>query len=213
MKIIDLSHKVSSTMPVYPGTECPEISTPCTIENNGFVEKKITMYSHTGTHVDAPAHLTKDAATLDQIPLNHYIGKTSVLNLSQINNPTIETKDLASFQDFFEKSEFILLFTGWSKLWNKAAYFENYPVLTIEAAKWVTRFNLKGIGIDMISMDRLDSHSFPIHKIFLKKNIIIIENLTNLEHIPDTSFIFSCFPLKIAHADGSPVRAVALIED
>lgn len=59
MKIVDLSHTISPDMPAYPGTEQPIFKIGRTIENDGFLEKEITLYSHTGTHIDAPAHLIK----------------------------------------------------------------------------------------------------------------------------------------------------------
>jgi kynurenine formamidase len=55
-------------MPVYPGTEPPEFLVPCTIAVDGFTEKKLTLYSHTGTHMDAPAHILEGAPTLDHLP-------------------------------------------------------------------------------------------------------------------------------------------------
>ena len=66
MKVIDLTHIISAGMPVYPGTEGPKISQATTIEAEGFAEKLITMYSHTGTHMDAPGHIVAGARTLDQ---------------------------------------------------------------------------------------------------------------------------------------------------
>ena len=75
MKIIDLTHSISPRMPVYPGTEPPIFIQGCSIDEIGFLEKKITLYSHTGTHIDAPAHLIKGSKTLDQLPVEHFQGR------------------------------------------------------------------------------------------------------------------------------------------
>jgi len=75
MKIIDLTHSISPNMPVYPGTEPPVFITGCSIDDISFLEKKITLYSHTGTHMDAPAHLIKGSKTLDLLPIEHFYGK------------------------------------------------------------------------------------------------------------------------------------------
>ena len=80
----------------------------------------------------------------------------------------------------------------------------------MEAAKWLCHFKLKGVGVDAISVDEINSNHFPIHHILLKNDTVIIENLKNLDLIAVIPFIFSCFPLKFEEADGSPVRAVAL---
>ena len=83
MKIVDLSYTVSPDMPVYPGTEQPVFIDACSIEETGFREKKITMYSHTGTHIDAPSHLIKDANTLDFLGIEHFYGSALMLDFEK----------------------------------------------------------------------------------------------------------------------------------
>jgi kynurenine formamidase len=64
--------------------------------------------------------------------------------------------------------------------------------------------------VDALSVDELEAADLPIHKILLER-MLIIENLTNLDKLPKTGFIFSCLPLKLENADASPVRAVAIL--
>ena len=210
MNIIDLSHTISSHMPVYPGTDPPSITTGCTIEEDGFLEKKIIMFSHTGTHMDAPAHMIKDSKALDQFSIDHFYGKALLVDVSTSNKPMIEINDLKSIDNILRQHEFLLIRTGWSHHWGEDSYFIGYPVLTIEAVEWLSQFNLKGFGVDAISVDGSGSENFPVHRILLKNDAVIIENLKNLDLIPVHSFTFACFPLKYAEADGAPVRAVAL---
>ena len=68
MKVIDLTHVIAADMPVYPGTEPPRLESANTYEANGFKETLLTMSSHTGTHMDPPAHLFPGRTTLDQFP-------------------------------------------------------------------------------------------------------------------------------------------------
>ncbi len=211
MRIVDLTHTVSADMPVYPGTEQPVFLTRNCHEEAGFLEKKITLSSHTGTHVDAPAHLVKDAETLDSLAIDHFHGRALMVNVERFASKTIETSDLEFYAKELEKVDFLLLHTGWSKYWGEEEYFSNYPVLSVAAANWLHKFQLKGIGLDNISADAADSTDFPVHKALLQKNIIIVENLTNLSFLSDSLFSFSCFPIKFASADGSPVRAVAYV--
>lgn len=209
MKIIDLTHIVSPDMPVYPGTEQPQFITGCSLEKDGFLEKIITLYSHTGTHIDAPAHLLENQKTLDSLPIDHFYGSALMLNLENLPSCIIELRDLAPYLKDIEQIDFLLIHTGWSKYWGSDKYFSGYHVLSPEAASWLTKFQLKGLGLDTISADSADTSSYPIHKILLQKEIIIIENLCNLNTLPSDYFDFSCFPVKFENADGSPVRAVA----
>jgi len=212
MEIVDLSHTISPDMPVYPGTEPPTFSTACTIDGIGFTEKKITLYSHTGTHMDAPSHIIPGAKTLDQMPPDRFMGKGAVIDLGVNEGSTIDIELLKVHQSRIERCEFLLFHTGWGDLWGKKAYLKGYPVLSHEAATWLAGFPLKGIGADTISADEAESAAFPIHTLFLERDIVVIENLTNLKALPNMEFIFMCFPLKIEEADGSPVRAVALVD-
>ncbi len=212
MKIIDLTHSISPNMPVYPGTEPPVFITGCSIDDIGFLEKKITLYSHTGTHMDAPAHLIKGSKTLDLLPIEHFYGKAFLLNFANIKSQTIGIKELEPHQDTIKQVEFLLIHTGWSQYWGTEKYFSDYHVLSLEAADWLSRFGLRGFGLDAISVDEANTQYFPVHKAFLQNDTIIIENLTNLEKLPCNQFIFSCFPLSFEDADGSPVRAVAFIQ-
>lgn len=212
MKLVDLTHPISPNMPVYPGTEPPVFTTGCSIDEIGFLEKKITLYSHTGTHVDAPAHLIKGHNTLDMLAIEHFHGPALMLNFDNFTDKNIGVKELEPFQDKIKKVEFLLLHTGWSKYWGSEKYFTNYTVLSLEAANWLSSFGLKGFGLDTISADTADTEDYHVHKALLQKNTIIIENLTNLVDLPCSQFDFSCFPLSFEDADGSPVRAVAFIQ-
>ncbi len=211
IKTVDLTHPITEGMPVYPGTDPPVLRKECTIEKTGFCEKKIILYSHTGTHMDAPAHLIEGAGTLDTFPVSKFYGGAFILDCTAVQNSTIELKDLEPYHSNIGESEFLLLYTGWSRYWGDEAYFKNYPVMSIEAIRWLTQFKLKGVGLDTISVDRIDTEDFPIHMELLQNNTVIIENLANLDTVPVGSFIFSCFPMSFRDADGSPVRAVAII--
>ena len=213
MNIVDLSHVISPAMPVYPGTPSPVIKTAFCIHENGFLEKQIALCSHTGTHIDAPAHMLGDGKTLDQLPIDRYSGRAFVFDATSIKKPCIDVQDLVPCHKVLEISDFILLHTGWSRFWGIPKYFRGYPVLTESAAAWLGRFDLKGIGMDVISADRDDSVDYPVHKLLFGRGMIVIENLTGLDRLLNQHFIFLCFPLKIEHAEGSPVRAVAMIDD
>jgi kynurenine formamidase len=210
MRVVDLSHTIAPGMPYFPGTEPPFFSRSFTVANHGFAEQKITLLTHSGTHMDAPAHIFEAGPTLEQLGLPHFIGSAVALDLTRLPANVIVVDDLRPFQQLLAGLDFVLLRTGWSEHWGNAAYFRDYPVLSEAAAQWLAGFNFKGIGVDAISFDSPDLTVLPIHHIFLAKNIVLIENLVNLEKVPAGEFVFCCLPLKIAETDGAPVRAVAL---
>jgi len=210
MQLIDLTHLIIENMPVYPGTSGPRFITTGSLSESGYEERLITMQSHTGTHVDSPAHMVKNGATLDKLELDRFMGKTLLIDCSGIAQ--IGQKHLSSYGDLIAECEFVILNTGWSRYWGREQYFKDFPVLTPEAGQWIGRLNLKGIGVDTVSVDTVDSKTFLVHKTLLQRNMVILENLTNLDQIKQDIFTLCFFPLKIYNADGSPVRAVALID-
>ncbi len=206
MKVIDLSHFIEEGMPVFPGTESPELKEICTISNDGFSEKLLSMSSHAGTHIDAPAHMLDGGLCLDEFPADHFTGKAFVLNCRLIGRDI--TIEHLPDESILKEVSFLLLNTGWDKKWGSPQYFEGFPALSEEAAEYLAGFGLKGLGTDALSVDLMESETFIVHRTLLKKNMVMIENLTGLDKLEDIVMI-SVFPLKIKHADGSPVRAVA----
>ncbi len=194
-------------MPVYPGTPEVTFQKCATVENEGFAELNMTMCSHTGTHIDAPYHVLPDGKTLDQFPINKFVGPAILLDMTtktEISLPQIE-----KYSEQISRAEFVVFRTGWQDKWNTSAYFEDFPTLTLGAAEWLANFDLKAIGFDAISVDKVADTHLPKHRIFLGREILIVENLANLDKVPQELFEFHCLPLNIANADGAPVRACA----
>ena len=212
MKLLDFTHTLTEDIPVYPGTETPVFQEATTLERDGFREKKLTFYSHTGTHLDAPAHILPEGATLDSLNPDAFFGKALVLDFRGIKEKEIVLEDLLLMEEKIQTADFLLFRTGWQRYWGKDEYFRDYPVLSLETAQWLSAFHLKGMGVDAISVDKPDSSGFEVHTCFLEKGTLLIENLKFPENTPEASFLFSCFPLKIADADGSPIRAVGFWE-
>jgi kynurenine formamidase len=199
-------------MPVYPGTEKPQFINAAVIEKDGYFEKYIKMFSHTGTHMDSPAHIVAGQKTLDQFDISYFIGKGVVLDFSGLGKDRIELDDIRKFEATIKGKEYILIYSGWSKLWGKDEYFNEFPVLSEEATKWLlTQEGIKGIGLDMISIDPVSDPPFRNHILVLGAGKVIIENLTGLDELVGKDFTFYCLPLKIEVCDGISIRAVATI--
>ncbi len=208
MKLVDLSHLLTETIPVFPGDPRPRFETRSTIADTGYYERRLAISSHAGTHMDAPAHMVPGGPTLDRLPLEHFHGPAVALDCRPAGH-RIEATFLAEHQSLLSDVDFVLLFTGWSDRWPGPAYLEDFPALTPEAATWLAARGLKGVGVDTISVDVIDSTECPVHRLLLERETVIIENLAGLTPVLGTRFMFSCFPLRLEDADGSPVRAVA----
>ena len=212
MKIIDLTHTIKEDMPVFPGTEQPKLSPASSIEKDGFKETLLTMYSHTGTHMDAPCHVRKNGISLDDFTVDKFVGKALVIDCSNLDeNGIIDISYINKYKDIINEAEYILFKTGWDKYWNSNKYFGNYPIIDEDVADYLIKTNKKGIGLDTISLDPIDSVDLNMHHKVLKHDFVIVENLCNLDSLGDEIFTFCALPLKYNNSDGASVRAIGII--
>lgn len=190
MKFIDISRTMQDA-PVYPGSEPFLITAVSTIKDGE--EFNISMLrgdSHLGTHIDAPFHALADGTTIEQQPLMHYYGPCRVMTVRQGLLQPEDLRNIKSCERLLLKSD-------------------GTAFLSIAAANLLAKQNLLLLGTDGLSAAPPDNEAM-IHRILLQKNIALLENL-DLSQAPDGAYILSAFPLKIAHGDGAPVRAVLLL--
>lgn len=213
MKLIDLTHTISETMPVYPGTEEPSLSPASTYEKDGYRETLLHMYSHTGTHMDAPNHLFKERTTLDRLPAEQFAGSALVINCADLNEGgRIGMERIEAVRDKADRAEFLLFRTGWDAKWGTDAYFGDYPYISDDVADYLIKGKKKGVGLDVIGLDPIADENLTLHrKLFSAADIVVIENLKGLERCGEELFSFFALPLKYENADGAPVRAVAVL--
>lgn len=211
--IIDLTHTISENMPVYPGTDTPKLSLANTLERDGFRETLLSMFSHTGTHTDAPAHLFSSGKSLDEFSAESFAGTAVMLDCKEMpENARIGVKDIEKLGNAFDRADFLIIRTGHEKYWNDEKYFSGFPCIDTELAQLILKSGKKGIGVDAISVDPVGV-PLEVHNILLgSNNFIIIENLCNLDKIEKTEFGFIAMPLKFENSDGAPTRAFALVE-
>lgn len=213
MKIIDLSHTIAENMPVYPGTDGPKLEIANTYEKNGFKETLITIFSHTGTHMDSPAHLFAQRTTLDSFEVEQFVGKAIVIDCSDLQaGQKISMKYIEEVKEKADKAEFILFYTGWDKYWGTSKYFGEYPYITDEVVEYIIQSKKKGVGLDTIGIDPISDENFTIHKkLFVENDMVVIENLTCLDKIGDELFDFFALPIRFENSDGAPIRAIAVL--
>ena len=189
--IIDLSMELSENILVYPGDPKVEIKAWSTIEKDGYYMNTLFVGEHTGTHVDAPAHFIEGGKTIDEMPLDKFIGEGAVIDVSKLDRDILP-------EDITENAEILLLYTNGAEVY-----------LSEESAKHLVNLGVKALGIDKPSIDR----DFRAHRVLLANEVVIFENLVNLEKLIGKEFTFIGVPLKIKNGSGSPVRAFAIIKE
>ena len=205
---------------MYPGTGAPTLHVAYSHEEFGFMETLISLYSHTGTHIDAPAHLYADGLTLDKYPVEQFVGKALIVDCRMLKKgEKIPMSLVAEKGNKLNEADFLLFLTGHGRLWGNPNYFSGFPVMSEEVAEWVNQRKLKGIGIDASSFDPVAiseleqvAGGLRNHLAILKtNNTILLENLCRLEEVGDELFMLCALPLNTVNADGAPARIIALV--
>ena len=214
--VIDLSLPIYHDMPIWSGEPKTGVIDYFRIgRHRGDAEimnmKVLFMCGHVGTHTDAPVHLRDDGPSLDQCPLERYVGPARVLNFNG-RETDIERCDLEAHAEQIVAGRRILLRTGWDRHLGSEQYFDKQamPKLTVPAMEYLVERGVALVGVDTPSVNPyLDQHV----SIFGGETPpVVVELLTNLGSLPTHEDIFLiCLPLRIRDGDGSPVRAVALV--
>jgi kynurenine formamidase/uncharacterized protein YhfF len=208
MTLIDLTHPLTTGMPVYPGDPEVLVDEVLTIPTDGCAVRSLHLGTHSGTHVDAPAHVIPDGRTIDRVLPDELLGDAAVIRLPDLT-PGQRIDDVtlgeAWGHGFESLPAIVLLATGWDRFWGTGDYLR-HPVLTGEAASALVAAGVRVLGVDMASPDGADG--LVAHEILLGADRLIIENLRGLTGLPG-NVEFTALPLSVAGGDGAPVRAVA----
>lgn len=199
--IIDLSVLLNSDTPVYPGDPNVKIERAGVISRDGFCDHSLSLNTHVGTHIDAPMHMVEGGKSLDEFSPNRFIGRGKYIEVKNLEFSLDDVKD-ADIQE----GDIVLFHTGLSKKYDKPdEYFEQYPDIPESIAEYLVQQKVSMVGVDMCGPDHPE---FPVHKILLSNDVLIIENLTNLDQLDNKEFRVIALPLKL-DIDGSPARVVA----
>jgi arylformamidase len=210
--IIDLSQSINSNIKLFPGS--PNVSflkwSKYTID--GYDSEAIFLSTHTGTHMDAPSHFIQEAESIDKLDVNRFVMEdVHLLKILKSANQLISVEDIIASRIDIKKNDSIVFATGWEYNYNSDSYIYANPGLSLEAANYLSNKKINAVAIDGPSIDSGINLDFSVHKILLKNNIIIIENLCNLDRINKKIFKLIAIPLKLYRASGSPIRSLAII--
>jgi len=162
---------------------------------------RIAASLHAGTHVDAPFHFADDGPAVDALPLGPFLGPARVVDV--VGKPVIRRADLESL-DLAATPRLLLRTGGWP---DHARFPDSIPVIDDDVPAWLRERGVILLGLDVPSVDPLDSKTLPIHHALHAAGIAILESLA-LEGVPPGVYELIALPLKVVGADGAPVRAI-----
>lgn len=202
MRIIDISRTISEDMVVYKDKldKKPQIVKIKSFAEHGANESVMNLDSQTGTHADAFYHMMDNGKKIDQIPVDKFIGKCQVIDLTKVRNK-ITDADLMKYK--ISKNEIVLLKT---KNYLEKEFDFNFTYLEKSGAEFLAKKGVRLVGIDQLSIER-EQPQHETHIALFKKGIPIVEGL-DLSKVKEGKYLFIGFPIKVKDGDGAPVRAV-----
>lgn len=221
MKTYDLSHSIQTGMPVFPGDPPVECDGLATVSEDGYRTTQLHLSTHTGTHVDAPAHMLAAGETIDDFPAGTFRFLSTVVDCSGLDPRTAIDADrlcegVADTSP--DGNDLIVVRTGWDRHWGTKRYAD-HPFLTVGAAEMFVEWGCH-VGVDVPNVDPTpttdgrtgESTGYPAHDELFAANRLIVENLRGLDRLPVQEPIeLHAYPLPVTAGDAAPVRAVALV--
>jgi arylformamidase len=211
MKIWDISRTLSDDLAEWPGDEPFHFRLTRKIAEGQSVNLgAIGMSVHNGTHADARFHFDTNGESIEKAPLEIYLGRAAVIDLTEAFSQSkekhlITVEDLQPHSEEIAESSRLLVKTG---RWSNSAVFPNQiPVIAADVPSWLEKNGVKLLGLDLPSVDEIDSKSLQNHHALAGAGIAIVESL-NLSGVAPGIYNFAALPLKIAGGDGAPMRAV-----
>jgi kynurenine formamidase len=210
-RIIDLTHPLRLGTQGFPG--CARIiGWPMReISWSNYNMLHISTDLHTGTHLDAMRHCMPDGRDTASLPLEHCIGPAVVVDVTAkcAKNALFQPDDFRRYEKLIREHRKVLVKTGWSRTWETPDYHDHFPGFSREGASYLADLGIHLVGLEQASVHPEDH--LEVHRIFFRKNIIIVEGLANLASVDAEVVEFAAAPLRFEGGDGSLIRAYCRI--
>ncbi len=200
MSIHDITVNLREGMTIYPGDPTFTREVVSTVAE-GCALSKLHLGAHTGTHVDAPAHMVEGGSTIDAVNPDVLVGPAVVV---EVTHPLRITREELTTHHW-DGVERVLFRTGNAGSLGTAHFREDYVYLDEEAARFLAEKGVRLVGVDYLSVDPPHSGTHPAHMALFAADIVIIEGL-DLSHVSPGRYELICAPLKVKGGDGAPAR-------
>ena len=203
MRTWDVTVPISTDLPVWPGDPRVRLERTRYAGGGNVVHTtRMRLGNHTGTHVDAPRHMLDEGTTLDEIPIERWLGPARVV---AVDAPSIGAGDLAGVD--LEGADKVLFKTRNAGKLHQPEFDPDFVALEPSGARFLVERGVRLVGIDYLSIEAYASEDFATHHILLEAGVLIVEGL-DLARVPPGDYELLCLPLKLERGDGAPARAV-----
>ena len=209
--IVDLS------TPLYDGIRGLTTEAKTSIDTHGYNTTTLHLYSHTGTHMDAPKHFVEGGGTIDEVDLGVCVGPAEVIDLTATEpNAEITVEDLLPHEGRIVAGARVLLRTDWCLHVEANDFRTHMPRISLQLARWLVKRRVVLLGVETPSVASVrpghEQELGDVHRALLEGGVVIVEGLCNLHELHQDRVHFVALPLRVRGGDGSPVRAIAIVD-
>lgn len=231
-KLIDLTYPLSPDSLYWPtGSRFEHQQLDWGMSEGGYWYASAAFSSpeHLGTHLDAPIHFGENGWANADIPIERLFAHGVVIDITSKSNAsadvTLSVDDIEAWEqrnNTLQEGSIVIVRTGWASGWpDWETYYGSstptdvatlhFPGISPEAAQALVNRGIFGVGIDTASIDPGNSSTFEAHQILAAANVFNLENLTNVDGLPEAGFDIIALPMKIKDGTGGPARVVAIV--
>lgn len=206
--VYDISVRLHPEMTLWPDDRPPALEWEKThADGDGQAASRLTIGSHTGTHVDAPRHFVAGGDEIDDLALEALIGPARVVRVEGVDLITEQALRDARVEPGTERLLLRTDNTAERAAGEDRPFDRGYVGLSPDAAGWLVERGLRLVGVDYLSVEPFGRYDGQTHRVLLEGEVAILEGI-DLRGVPGGTYFLHCLPLKMAGAEAAPARAV-----
>ncbi len=223
-RVVDLTHAYDETFPTFDGKPGIVAEEAVNFDKSGYQLFKLTIFEHTGTHIDAPLHFSKDGKSVDELEPRSLVCPLCIIDVTakaaDDPNATVEAEDVEAWisaNGEIPTGACVAMRSGWARKVGSPAFRNDeanrfaFPGFGRSATDRLAELDVAAIGVDTLSLDPGSSADFAVHTSWLPGGRYGIECLNNLEDLPAKGATLFVGAPKHKGGTGGPARVLALV--
>jgi len=223
-RAVDLTHAYDGAFPTFDGKPGIQFEEAVNFDASGYQLWKLTIYEHTGTHIDAPLHFSKDGTSVADLAVENLVAPLCVVDITakaaEDANATVLREDIdawISANGEIPAGACVAMHSGWAARVGDPAYRNTpdgafaFPGFSKGATDYLAELGAASIAVDTLSLDPGNSADFGVHFSWLPGGRFGIENVANLDKLPAKGATIFIGAPKHKTGTGGPARIIAVL--
>ncbi|MCB1464848.1 MAG: cyclase family protein [Nitratireductor sp.] len=223
-RVVDLTHTLDGDFPTFDGKPGILFKENVNFDASGYQIWELTIFEHSGTHIDAPMHFSRDGTSVDELAPESLVCPLCVVDIkakaADDANAMVEPADIEAYisaNGDIAQGACVAMNSGWQAKLGHPSYRNDaagnfaFPGFSKAATDMLMEMGAGSIGVDTLSLDPGNSADFAVHTSWLPAGRFGIENLANLDELPAEGATLFVGAPKHRKGTGGPARVMAVV--